>query len=370
MLIRAIIVDDEQPAVEKMTRLLGDSGVVEIKGAFTDAASAVESLKNTMVDVVFLDIEMPSMSGMTLSQKLTEIDQNIAIVFTTAYSKYAVEAFRLDAMDYLMKPFDREQLKQTLDRIIQKKNIKVGVYSNKIYCFDKFKVINENSKVSFRTAKAEELFAFFIDKYGAEVSRSEIIDQIWPEFDGDKAVDNFNSNLYYMKKALRNNGFKIEVERNKDKYKLMIDSGYCDYFEFMSFISNEKDIKDNIIIRLEEAINLYKGEYLNGNDYTWAERNRLYLREKYIQLVFKVANYYKDLREYNKIIGLIKNALRYEPLHEELNTMLIKIYISMEDAYSAIKHFNQYKEKLINELGIEPNSDIKKMIKIIRKEFV
>jgi two-component SAPR family response regulator len=366
VLIRAIVVDDEQPAVDNMVRMLKESDIVEVRGAFTDSKVALESLKNTLIDVVFIDIEMPDLNGMEMSKKILEIDENIAIVFTTAYRKYAVEAFRLDAMDYLMKPIDKKLLNETLNRVIQRKNIKVGSYSNRIYCFDKFKVINERGKVKFRTAKAEELFAFFIDKYGVEVSRNEIIDQIWSEFDGDKAIDNFNSNLYYMKKALLKNGFKIEVERNKDKYKLNMNSLYCDYFEFISFISSEKSIKENTIIRLEEAVNLYKGDYLKGNDYSWAERNRLYLKEKYINLVLKLSNIYNDLKENNKKFELLKIGLSFEPLHEELNAMLISSYIVSGDIYSAMKQYNLYRKKLKNELGIEPNLEIKKIIRKVR----
>ncbi len=366
-MIRAIIVDDEQPSVEKLARLLQNSGVVEIKGTFTNAAAAVKAVKNTIVDAVFLDIEMPDMNGMKLSQKIMEIDKNIAVVFITAYSKYAVEAFRLDAMDYLMKPIDKEKVAQTLDRIIEKKDIRIGTESNKIYCFDKFKVMNKDVKVEFRTAKAEELLAFFIHHHGKEIARSEIIDQIWAEFDGDKAIDNFNANLYYMKKALLKHDFIIEVERNKDKYKLLMRSVYCDYFEFMSAISLEDKMSIRTIEKWEQAIRLYQGDYFKGNDYTWAEGRKLFLREKHVQLILSVTNYYNRLNQFEKSIELLKNGLKFEPLYGEFNERLIKKYIILGDQYSAVKHYNEYKKKLKKELGIEPSPNITRIMKKIKE---
>lgn len=366
-MIRAVIIDDEQPAADKMEKMLKESGIVDIKGVYTYATAALEGIKNTEVDVVFLDIEMPDINGMALSKNITEIDENIAIIFTTAYSQYAVDAFRLDAMDYLMKPLEKELLKETLDRIIQKKNIKVGTYSNRIHCFGKFKAANDRGIVRFRTAKAEELMAFFVDQHGREVSRNEIVDQIWSDFDGDKAIDNFNTTLYYMKKALSSNGFEIVVERNRDRYKVNLDSAYCDYLEFKSFIGSEKKITDNTIVRWERIIRLYKGEYLEGNEFSWAERNKLLLKEKYIHLVLKAADYYKDLQQYNKAIELLRTGLRHEPLHEALNTELIKNYMLMGNGYSAVKQYNLYKKRLRKELGIEPNVKIKKIIKKVRK---
>lgn len=367
MLIRAIIIDDEQPAVDKMVNLLEESGVVEVKGAFTNSFAALKGIKNVPVDVVFLDIEMPDISGMELSKKILKIDENIAIVFTTAYSRYAVDAFRLDAMDYLLKPLDKTLLKETLDRIIQKKNIQVHMPRNLINCFGKFKVMNEGGKVKFRTAKAEELLAFFIDQYGREVSRSEIIDHIWSDFDGDKAVDNFNTTLYYMKKALMDNGFQIIVERNKSRYKLIMDSTYCDYYEFLSFIHSKNDINNTTIKKWEQVIELYRDDYLKGNDFLWSERNRISIKEKYTSLILKMFNYYSKLKQFEKADEILKIGLRYEPLHEVLNERLIKNYILMGDRYSAVKYFNLYKERIERELSMEPNSRIKIMIENIKK---
>lgn len=366
MLLRAIIVDDEQPSVDKMARLLKESGIVDIKGKFTDPIEALKYMENTSIDVAFLDIEMPEMSGIELANFILELNENVAIVFITAYNEYAVEAFRINAIDYLMKPLDRDHLKETLNRIMEKMNVQIYPQQAKIYCFDRFKVITEQGEVKFRTAKAEELMAFFIDRRGAEIPRSEITDRIWSEFDGDRAVTNFNSTLYYMKKALLNNGAEIPVERVRDRYRLNIDKVDCDYYKFISFVSTLKDINESTISRCEEAADLYKGDYFKGNEFSWVERNRIYVKEKYISLIINMVDYYESIGHYNEIIKILEKGLKQEPLHNGINYRLINTFILMEDKLSAVKYYNIYKKRLKREFGMEPNYLIKKLIKKVK----
>jgi len=107
VLIRAFVVDDEQLAVQRLTRLLTDTGRVAVSGSATDPHDALEALRSADVDVVFLDIQMPEMTGFDLIEQL---DRNIPVVFTTAYDRYALEAFAVNSIDYLLKPVEAARL--------------------------------------------------------------------------------------------------------------------------------------------------------------------------------------------------------------------------------------------------------------------
>ena len=98
-----IIIDDEPLALDLLETYIEKVPFLELKGAFTDPFAASDFLKNTPVDLVFLDIQMPDITGI---QWLKTIEQPPIVIFTTAYSKYAIEGFNLDALDYLLKPFD------------------------------------------------------------------------------------------------------------------------------------------------------------------------------------------------------------------------------------------------------------------------
>ena len=113
-LLRAFLVDDEPLALKRLARLLEASGRVAIVGRATDPAKALAQLTADAVDVVFLDIHMPGLSGLQVAERLPP---NALVVFTTAYEHHAVAAFEVNAVDYLLKPIVPERLHATLDRL-------------------------------------------------------------------------------------------------------------------------------------------------------------------------------------------------------------------------------------------------------------
>jgi two-component system LytT family response regulator len=114
MSTRAVIVEDEPIAREQLRELLGAVDWIECVGEAADGATAVSIIDGTKPDLVFLDIEMPELSGLEV---LRRIQHDPAIVFTTAYDKFAVAAFELEAIDYLLKPFGRDRLLAALERV-------------------------------------------------------------------------------------------------------------------------------------------------------------------------------------------------------------------------------------------------------------
>jgi two-component system response regulator LytT len=112
-----VIVDDEQLACDELTFLLKEFPEIEIVGAGANGLQAVELIQKLEPDLVFLDVHMPGMDGMGVVRRLREKDIDLPrFIFVTAYDQYAVEAFRLEAMDYLLKPVDRVRLAETIER--------------------------------------------------------------------------------------------------------------------------------------------------------------------------------------------------------------------------------------------------------------
>lgn len=115
--ITAVLVDDEQLAREELEFLLRDFGDVEVAGVAENGVQALEVIEKIDPDLVFLDVQMPGLDGLGLIRRLQ--DKKIRLpyfVLATAYDQYAVEAFRLEAMDYLLKPVDKERLAVTIER--------------------------------------------------------------------------------------------------------------------------------------------------------------------------------------------------------------------------------------------------------------
>ena len=112
--IRAFLVDDEPLALKRLARLLDATGRVEIVGRATEPEKALQQLAAERADVLFLDIHMPGLSGFDVVARLPD---GPMVVFTTAYDQHAVRAFEANALDYLLKPVERERLDRTLDRV-------------------------------------------------------------------------------------------------------------------------------------------------------------------------------------------------------------------------------------------------------------
>jgi DNA-binding LytR/AlgR family response regulator len=118
--LRALIVDDEYPAREELRYLLRSFPEVEVVGEAAEAAEALQLIRNIDYDLCFLDIKMPGGSGLELVRELSKVPHSPSVIFVTAYPDHAVEAFDLDAVDYLLKPFDESRLARALQRIIER----------------------------------------------------------------------------------------------------------------------------------------------------------------------------------------------------------------------------------------------------------
>lgn len=112
--LRVYLVDDEPLAIERLERLLAKFDGLRIAGSTTDPAEALRYLSDELIDVLFLDIQMPGMSGFELLSRLSE---QPFVIFTTAYDEYALRAFQVNSIDYLLKPIDTDQLARAIKKL-------------------------------------------------------------------------------------------------------------------------------------------------------------------------------------------------------------------------------------------------------------
>ena len=116
-MLRAIIVDDEAPARSELKFLLDELGSVDVVAEAASVREAIEKLKEYQCDVMFLDINMPEANGLQLANALQHLRYPPAVVFVTAYSEFALDAFKVNAIDYLVKPVESDSLAQAVARV-------------------------------------------------------------------------------------------------------------------------------------------------------------------------------------------------------------------------------------------------------------
>lgn len=113
MMLKAIAIDDEPIALNIVRAFAADISFIKLESVFTNALEAIEFLKSNTVDLIFLDIKMPDISGIEFVQA---IEHPPMIIFTTAYSEHAVQSFELDAVDYLLKPFSEDRFLKACEK--------------------------------------------------------------------------------------------------------------------------------------------------------------------------------------------------------------------------------------------------------------
>lgn len=114
--MRALIVDDEQPAADRLARLIDEQPAAQPCGVVLQAEQVIERCLELLPDVVLLDVEMPGLDGIEVARGLRDLDSPPAVIFVTAFEQYAVEAFELAAVDYLVKPVRSDRLARALER--------------------------------------------------------------------------------------------------------------------------------------------------------------------------------------------------------------------------------------------------------------
>ncbi len=166
MAIRTFIVDDEKPAREEIKYLLSHFEDFEVTGEFNNAFDALNAILSGSLDLVLFDVDMPGFSGIQLAEALKNVNNAPTVVFITAYSGYAVKAFELNAVDYLVKPVDPERFSDMICRVRKKffkkevkpQNFVIGEKQSSLFLLKPEDIIylySKNEKVFAKTGEGD-----------------------------------------------------------------------------------------------------------------------------------------------------------------------------------------------------------------------
>lgn len=368
LMLRAVIVDDEQPAIDLLRILLEDTGKVRCVGEYCKPSEAADYVAALKPDVVFLDVQMPICNGVELAGDIMDRSADTHIVFVTAFSEYAVQAFELNAIDYLLKPASPKSVERAVARIIKLNRLKNAFQSShagtQIHCFGKFEVRKsvDGRLIKWRTAKVEELFAYLLYHRGTIVRKGEIIDNLWPECDPKIADGNLHTSVYQLKKTLKDNGVDIAVKFIGGGY--VLEPGQAvdyDVAEFEAFITKGETLNNENIGEFEKMTTFYRGDYLRGGDYLWCMAERARLQKYFSDLAKQAARYYMHTGSCGKAEQLMLRSVEYVPYDEDAYELLLKICSLQGDRPGMMKYYETIQTTLNQELGIEPRPSLKRL---------
>jgi len=363
-MFQVIAVDDEQNALNRFERLIAQDNRLQLIGTFTDPTEALAFAKTNHIDIAFLDIEMPKLTGLELAECLLDCNPYTEIVFVTAYNQYALEAFRAHATGYLLKPLSREDFTAQIDIMEKKLTKEHKVQDDRLYvnCLGSFSICknaDSGENVRFRTSKAEELLAFLIHSEGRPRSKDMILDNLWPDADIDKAANNFRVTCTYIRGTLADLGYLDVLVRDHDDYSINVSKINCDYIDF------RKKVKSIDSLSLEESqqvLNLYKGPYLENRFYDWAEDARGWLENRYVELSYHTGRLAYDAGKLEAAIGHYEAILKVDLYEENAMKEIIKIKSRKLPAIAVKEYFDRYCSQLFEEYGSEPSKELMSMV--------
>ncbi len=265
--MNVICVDDEKPALDNFRLTVKDLKGIESLRLFQEAQEALEYAGKHSVDVAFLDMEMQEMHGLELAKNLKKIAPNVCIIFMTAYAQYALQAFEVDAIGYVLKPYTRDEVAKELDKAARFRPLPVKRV--RIQTIPGFAVFVDGERMLWGRTKVEELFALFVDRGSEGLTTGEAIACLWP---GRMADENTQSlyRMTYKRMVDVLKGKQLDdliVVDGRKKY-LMTDKVECDLYRMLA---GDK-----------AAIRNYSGEYMR--EYSWGELRNAQLCERKLSL--------------------------------------------------------------------------------------
>jgi Response regulator containing CheY-like receiver and SARP domains len=275
-MLRIAAVDDEMHALQRFKRMVVKIKELELCGLFESGEELLAYLKEHPLDAIFLDIEMPDVNGLQLCEQVLDLNENIDIIFVTAFNQYAVEAFELQAIDYIMKPFTEERFHKTVRRLLKTQKTYLAPRKPFIQCFGDFEVFLDGEAIQWKNSKAKEILAFLVHKEGVPVNGEKIADAVWPEYDAQKSKTNFHANTYLLRRRLAEAGISQILENSRGNYRVITEEVDCDLYEL------KKIVKGNHIKSKEEYAlieRLSQKEYMEENGYSWTYSRAVQLDE-------------------------------------------------------------------------------------------
>lgn len=253
--MKIIAVDDEKLALDTLLdsieKAVPDASIT----GFRKPEDAFQFVSENDCEIAFLDIKMRGMTGLELAKRIKQLRGDINIIFVTGYSEYSLDAFRLYASDYLLKPATPDAVRQAMEHL--RTPVKPAYTKRtRFQCFGNFEVFVDNKPLVFKRQKSKELLAYLVDRMGASATMGELMTVIWEDgADTSSRQSNLRNLIAELKNVLTEAGVESIVLKNRNSIALDCKAVDCDYYDFLRHIPY--------------AVNSYHGEYMA--QYSWAE---------------------------------------------------------------------------------------------------
>ncbi len=340
-MIKAIVLDDESIPGEWLGKKLRKTGAVDVVNILQNPFELTEYLTKDHIDVVFMDIEMPEISGIELAMQLSLLENTPEIIFVTAYAGYALDAFRANALDYLVKPVimkDLERVLLKLEKRLNRKRYEVE-RSPSQPAMKKRCLSIADINLKFPTAKCEELFLYILLRNRQLISKWEIIEDLWPDKGPEKGGANIRTTAFRLNQVLEKQGLDLRVRSSKGYYHFISVANKNEIITMRTFPAAEALGRG---IPVLEALKQYN--FLNiveEKDYMWLVRLKEY-ENAYFKWAMEVLEPYRQ-RDATYLQALYYLYEQF-PWKESLLAEIMPLIVKVEGTGALIRFFQQQAE--------------------------
>ncbi|MDE7298036.1 MAG: response regulator [Lachnospiraceae bacterium] len=252
--MKTIIVDSDEMSREVTLYLAGTIECLRVEHAFHGPEEAISYMKKKKVELAIIDTKMLTMSGIDLGYCLREINPDLILVYTSATGDEAMEALKMRAAAYLLKPLNQDELRYAVESaVLLARRRQRRVYARTFGYFDLF--VNGRA-VMFKSAKAKELLALLIDRRGGTLTTDQIISVLWEDRPNDESTQNLCSKITKtLQKELDEYGIGDILIQKRGVRSIDAERVDCDMYELM---------RGN-----HDSENCFLGDYMI--EYSWAE---------------------------------------------------------------------------------------------------
>lgn len=358
--MKVMLVDDEPLALQFLESQLHSIGDFTIVGAYQTSRGLLEKMKEKKPELLFLDIKIGAVNGVELAAAIQEEQPNVPIVFVTGFQEYAVQAFELNALDYIVKPIQKDRLRKTIQRLdkeVQKNDSDAPV---RINCMPTLQFLQngETLPVQWRTSKAKEVFCYLLHHAEKPIRKDVLIEEFWGEKEPEKAFTQLYSTIYVIRKTLAASLPGLSLSSSNQCYQLHLGDSEVDITEWQNQLTHLSVLNEHSLSSYQRLLREYKGDYFSAEAYTWAESGQRQLREKWYKTAAHVGLF---LEEQNIVEDAISLYLRMQsdyPFIAHSYIRLMHVYEVLGVSSEVVNQYECLKQMLEEEFDIAPEAEL------------
>jgi two-component SAPR family response regulator len=359
--MKVMLVDDEPLALQFLESQLHSIGDFTIVGAYDSTRGLTKKIIEQQPELLFLDIKIGAVNGVELASTIQEVKPDLPIVFVTGFHEYAVQAFEVNALDYIVKPIQKDRLIKTIQRLHQDEITESASEAPiQIMCMPTLQFIQNNASipVQWRTSKAKEVFCFLLHHAGKPVRKDVLIEEFWGETELAKSTTQLYSTIYVIRKTLAASLPSLSLSSKDQCYQLHVGDTKIDVEEWQKQLHQLLPLQQDTLPSYQALLRQYNGDYFATEGYGWAETKQRYVQELWYKTAAQVGKCLEELQMMEEALSLYFTMQAKFPYITHSYHRILHLCDALGESGEVVNQYERLEIMLAEEYGVNPDSEV------------